>query len=221
MSLVKKVNTFFDVGANIGYYSLLAALNNPDCRIISFEPASGPIYYFKKNIEANMFSNIRLEPIALSHTSGTIDFYEVKNIKYPFLKHNLGGASNAGSNTEESNFIQNTVPTITLDEYVIKNNIEGVDLIKMDTEGTENLILEHSSYVLSKMKPIIICETLFHVIENKLEDILKTNGYEFFNHTEHGLVKVATITRETDNGIRNCFFVHPDKFHFISEFIAR
>ena len=48
MSLVKKVNNFFDVGANIGYYSLLAALNNPDLKIISFEPARGPIYYFKK-----------------------------------------------------------------------------------------------------------------------------------------------------------------------------
>ncbi len=129
------------------------------------------------------------------------------------------GGGNAGSEMTENNFVKITVPTITLDEYVKLNHISSIDLIKMDTEGTENLILENSKFVLENMKPIIICETLFQTIEDKLEEILMAFGYEFYNHTERGLEKVATIKRELDNGVRNCFFVHPSKYYLIAEFI--
>ncbi len=89
--LIKKMKCFFDIGASIGYYSLLAAMENPKIEIISFEPARGPQSYFKNNIQLNNYSNIKLEPVALSHKSGEIDFYEVKNKKYIYLEHNLGG----------------------------------------------------------------------------------------------------------------------------------
>ena len=69
------------------------------------------------------------------------------------------------------------------------------------------------------MKPIIICETLFNTIEPELESIFKLYGYDFYNHTESGLEKVTSIIREKDNGVRNCFFVHPSKYHLIEEFI--
>ncbi len=89
----------------------------------------------------------------------------------------------------------------------------------MDTEGTEHLILEHSHSVLEKFKPIIICETLFDTIESDLEIIFRKYGYEFYNHTENGLEKVDSIIRKEDNGVRNCFFVHPSKFSQIKEFV--
>ncbi len=56
----------------------------------------------------------------------------------------------------------------------------------MDTEGTENLILEKSDYVLREMKPIIICETLFNTIESELERIMRSYGYEFYGHIPAG-----------------------------------
>ncbi len=219
IQLIKKVNCFFDIGASIGYYSLLAALENPAIEIISFEPATGPLFFFKKNVQLNKITNIKIESIALSHKTGEIDFYEVKNKKYTYLKYNLGGGGNAGSETSESTFTKTTVQTTTLDEYVRTNHIPSLDLIKMDTEGTENLILESATMVLEKMKPIIICETLFNTIEPELEEILKAYDYEFYNHTELGLEKVNSIRRDSDNGIRNCFFVHPSKTHLIAAFL--
>jgi len=219
--LIKKMNSFFDIGANIGYYSLLAAMENSKIEIVSFEPATGPLFYFKKNIELNNYSNIKLEAVALSHKSGEIDFYEIKNKKYTYLEHNLAGEGNAGSITTGRNFVINKVPTITLDDYVKTNHIKYIDLIKIDTEGTENLILENSKFVLEEMKPIVICETLFQTIESELEIIMNIYGYEFYNHTERGLKKVTSIKRELDNGVRNCFFVHPSKYYLITEFIDK
>ena len=222
IALIKKVNTFYDIGANIGYYSLLAEMENKAIKVVGFEPATGPLYFFRENVRINHFKNIKVEDIALSEKEGEIMFYEIKNKKYAYLEHNLAGESNAGSKTTDRNFEQVLVKTVTLDKYVTDTNEEMIDLIKMDTEGTEHLILEHADIVLDKMKPIIICETLFDTIESKLEAILKKYGYDFYNHTDaDGLKKVDTITRDIDDGVRNCFFVHPSKVHLIEEFVKK
>lgn len=221
LSLIKKVNIFYDIGANIGYYSLLAKMANPGIRIVAFEPASGPLFYLKENIRINNFDNIKAESLALSDKSGEIDFYEIKNAKYPYLEHCLAGEGNIGSLTTGRNFVVNKVKTITLDEYVKMNDEGTIDLIKMDTEGTENLILEKSAFILGEMRPVIICETIFNKIEHLLEDILNLYGYEFYNHTPAGLVRVDTIKRKADDGISNCFFIHPSRFHLIEEYIAK
>jgi FkbM family methyltransferase len=219
--LIKKVRTFYDIGANIGYYSLLAAMENEHICIVAFEPATGPLFYFRENIRINSFKNIKVESIALSHMDGEIDFYEIKNKKYKYLEHNLGGESNTGSKTSGRNFVLNRVKTSTLDNYISRTGERNIDLIKMDTEGTENLILEYSAKVLGEMRPIIICETIFDTIEPELDRIMRSYGYEFYGHIPAGLLKQDTIVRKEDDGIGNCFFVHPDKYHLIEEFVVK
>ena len=221
LKLIRKINTFYDIGANIGYYSLLAAMENMDVKVVGFEPATGPLFYFRENVSINNFDNITIEPIALSHKEGEIEFYEIRNRKYKYLEHNLAGEGNAGSLTSGRNFVVNKVKTSTLDNYVKRSNVKSLDLIKMDTEGTENLILENSETVLKEMRPIIICETLFNTIEPDLERIMTSYGYKFYNHTKDGLQKVNSIIRKEDNGISNCFFVHPDKYQLIEEFVCK
>lgn len=218
IKLIKKVDVFYDIGANIGYYSLLAAMENPEIKVVAFEPATGPLYYLKENIRINNFKNIIIEDIALSEENGEITFYEVKNKKYKYLKHNLAGEGNVGSKKTNRNFVQTRVKTMTLSKYIADANEERIDLIKMDTEGTEHLILEHANIVLAQMKTIVICETLYHTNESKLQSIFKKNGYEFYNHTDSGLKKVKSLIRINDDGVRNCFFVHPSKYELIKEF---
>ncbi|MDG2370366.1 MAG: FkbM family methyltransferase [Flavobacteriales bacterium] len=219
ISLIKKINTFYDIGANIGYYSLLAEMENKSIKVVGFEPATGPLHYFKENVRINNYKNIKIESIALSHKEGEIIFHEIKNKKYSYLEHNLAGESNAGSNTEGRNFVQNTVKTTTLDNYANSNLDKSIDLIKMDTEGTEHFILEHAHHVLKEHKPIVICETLFNTIEPELEKIMSNHGYEFYNHYDNGLKQTKSIIREQDNGVRNCFFVHPEKKDLINEYL--
>lgn len=220
IKLIKKIKIFYDVGANIGYYSLLGAMVNRSLRVVAFEPASGPAYFFKKNIELNSLTNVTLEEIALSDDNGVTDFYEIKNKKYKYLKHNLGGESNIGSKTTGRNFEVVKVSTTTLDEYAAAINEQGIDLIKMDTEGTEFRILDKCDKILKQMKPIIICETIFNSHESELEDIMNRYGYEFYGHIPQGLKKLKTLKRDKYDGIDNCFFVHPDKTYLIKEFIV-
>ena len=218
--LARKVDSFIDIGANTGYYSILAASVNEKISVHSFEPAHGPSHYIKENITINQFgNNIKAHDTALSDKESEVEFYEVQNAKYRYLTHNLGGV---GSLKKESNSkrTSSVVKTLSLDSFVAREGIRKIDLIKIDTEGTENLILSGAPQTISQFKPIIICETLFSRIEKELETIMRSHGYEFYNHIDQKLHRVNTLIREKDNGVRDCFFVHPEKFHLIQEFVA-
>ncbi len=219
VELIKKIDVFFDVGANIGYYSILGGLINPNIKIYAFEPSIGPMIYLSENVKINNLENqVAIEEIALSNTIGEIEFNEIKNENYPTI-FNLSGGHNLGTKPKKiHNKIK--VKSDTLDNYIELNKIKCIDLIKLDTEGCEDLILKFSDKTIKQFKPIIICETLFNSIEYSLETIIKQYDYEFYNHTEKGLKKVETIQRNFDDGIRDCFFVHPSKYHLIQEFVC-
>lgn len=218
LSIIKNINSFYDIGANIGYYSLLAAWINPKIIVTAFEPASGPYNYLKENVAINSFHQIKIEKIALSNIVGDITFYEIRNKKYSYLEHNLAGEGNIGSLTEGRNFVKVDVPSCTLDQYCVKNNVDSIDLIKIDTEGTEDLILSCAKKIIQNAKPIIICEILFNKIEKKIEDLFKSFGYRFFYPVANKLVEVKSLTRTEDNGIYNFFMIHPSKFYLVEEY---
>jgi FkbM family methyltransferase len=222
ISLSKKVNSFYDIGANIGYFSILAGKANSNIEIHAFEPSKGPLYFLRKNCDLNNLNNVTISSLALSDRIGKITFYEIQNVKYTYLKHNLAGESNTGSKTSGRNYMPIEVDTIRLDDYYLNSGSKNkIDLIKIDTEGTEDVILENAHEILTNHRPIIICETLFGMIEDKLDALMTKYDYEFYNHTEKGLEKVSTIVRSKDNGVINCFFVHPSKAHLIEEYISK
>lgn len=217
--LIKKVNSFFDIGSNLGYYSLLAEHLNPAIRVTAFEPAEGPLHYLRENIRLNKCSNIAIESIALSDREGEIEFHEIQNEKYSYLRYNLAGENNTGTRELTRPVEKHKVKTKTLDAYVREKGISSIDLMKIDTEGSEHLILSKAHHVLTTMKPIIIVETLPGLIEAQLEDAVSPFGYQFYNHVGTGLKKADTLRRSVDDGVRDCFLVHPEKRHLIEEFL--
>ncbi|MEO9481805.1 MAG: FkbM family methyltransferase [Ekhidna sp.] len=220
VSLAKKTKRFLDIGSNIGYYSIIAAKSNPHIDVISFEPAAGPLHYLKKNININKIDqNVKIESYAIADHEGTIEFHVVYNTKYRFLKHNLAGEGNAGSKLDPSRFTPIQVEAMTLDHYCNINSVDRIDLIKLDTEGTEVDILLNAKDTIERNQPIVICETLFNTIEDKLEEVMLSHNYLFFNHTSKGLKQVKSIKRDEDDGIRNCFFVPKSKVDLIQEYV--
>ncbi len=217
--LVKKVDVFYDIGSSIGYYSMLGVAVNTRVQVTAFEPSVGSMYYLSENIKTNNFSaQIAAIPLALSDKVGEVEFFDIRNHKYPEI-YNLSGEHNMGTKPD-LHYSATQVLSDTLDNYVAQQTPAVLDLIKIDTEGCEDLILKNASKTIEKYQPIIICETLFDKIETKLEVLMLKHGYEFYNHQQNGLCKVSSIRRTLDNGVRNCFFVHPSKKHLIEEFIV-
>jgi FkbM family methyltransferase len=219
IKLIKKVDTFFDIGSSIGYYSILGATVNDRLSVQAFEPSTGSMFYLTENVRINQLGErIKLNALALSDKSGKIDFYEIRNRKYPSI-FNLSGEHNVGT---KPNLIsgKTSIESDTLDNFVKNHVVKNVDLIKLDTEGCEDAILLQAKETIDKYKPIIICEVLFNRIEATLEKIMLGHNYEFYNHIGDQLQKAEKLTRTEDDGIRNCFFVHPSKKHLIEEFVA-
>jgi len=217
--LVRHCSCFYDIGAHAGYYSIIAARVNPQIHVVSFEPASGPYQYLEWNIRLNHFEDrIHAYQMAIGDSNGRSVFFEATHHKYHYLKHNLLAISNLTEIKEGRTMKKIDVPVSTLDNFFHKHNEPIPDIIKMDTEGTENLILANSEKVLQSW-PIIICETLFNKIESKLEEIMAGYGYKFYNHVNGKLCPVSTIRRSQDDGVRDCFFVHPSKEFLVREFV--
>src|SRR5688500_18132123 len=91
------------------------------------------------------------------------------------------------------------VRTQTLDGYVKENLPDGtrIDLIKIDTEGSENLVFEKGQMVLAVHRPVIVCEVIKGGIENIINEQLKHHNYTFFRITENGLIHQENINPES------------------------
>ena len=220
--LIRRCNVFVDIGANTGYYSLLAAKTNPGVVVHAFEPASGPFHFLERNVELNnLRDRVRVHAVALSNRKGEVEFFEIVNPAGTYARHNLSGVGGLKKTHEtQEQSVRRKVRAERLDEFRRSLPPGPIDLMKIDTEGTEDLVLEGAASTIREHKPIIICETLFNKIEAKLEAIMKAHGYLFFNHFDGKLHATATLVRASDNGVSDCFFVHPDKVNLIEEFLA-
>jgi len=130
-----------DVGANVGYYTLLMAkLVGQQGRIIAFEPTPSTARVLTKNVTLNQRSNIVVEELALFNEEGVREFqvgpsgYEVYN--------SLGAITHPSA--VEQNFENYRVRCVTLDTYLTSSGIgtDGVDLVKIDVEGAELMVLQ-------------------------------------------------------------------------------
>ena len=139
---IQKGNVVLDLGANIGYFTLLfAKLVGNEGKVFAFEPEPNNFALLKKNIEINGYKNITLENMAISNNVGKIKLY-ISNIR-------TGMHRIYPSHFCTKKFVE--VKTTTLDEY-FKNQdfIEKISFIKMDVEGSELGILKGMKKIFEK-----------------------------------------------------------------------
>ncbi len=142
---IKEGDVVVDIGANIGYHTLLMAkLADRKGKVYAFEPHPDNFALLKKNVEANGYSNVVLEQKAVSNKKGRANLYldrEDKSVKHSLLQH---------ENTKNASV---EVDSVTLDDY-FKN--QTVDFIKMDIEGAEHYALLGMQKLLLKNKTVKI-----------------------------------------------------------------
>lgn len=147
-SVLKEGKVFYDLGANIGFYGVLAArLVGPSGHVYMFEPFEPSVKAIQKNMGLNGFTNYTVEQVAVSNESGEISLGMGDNS----AKHSIEKAQDSG----ESSF---RVKSVSIQDYIQQNNARLPDVIMIDIEGAEIMALEGMLGVLEKAKPVILCE---------------------------------------------------------------
>tara|TARA_B110000444_G_C18770693_1_gene562341 strand:- start:51 stop:914 length:864 start_codon:yes stop_codon:yes gene_type:complete len=178
---------FWDIGANIGLYSIYNALKNKNSKTISFEPSTSNLRVLSRNISINNLENkIQIVPIPLTNKENK--FLMMK--EHQFIE---GGALNSfgesfGFDGKDFQSDMNYKLFGTTINYLLDNNIlEIPDFIKIDVDGIEHLILEGASKHLRNKKikslSIEINENFEHQYE-KVLDIMKKNEFKIL-HKKH------------------------------------
>lgn len=126
--LVGKGKLFVDVGANMGYFSLLWAGRNPQAKAIAFEASPRNVEILRNNVIRNGLENrISIVPKAAGDHEGTISFDPG-----PENQTGWGGISTASISSSI------TVPLCRLDEEL---SGETIDVLKIDVEGADTWVL--------------------------------------------------------------------------------
>jgi len=145
---------FFDIGANVGLYSIYAALKK-DMKVFAFEPSFFNLEFLARNIFRNDLNDkINILPIALNDKNGLNDFH--------LTSTEWGGALSTfemnyddSGNEMHPEFIYKTIG-FSLDSIVKILNISQPDYIKIDVDGLEHIILSGAKEVLKEVKEILV-----------------------------------------------------------------
>ena len=172
---------FLDLGAGIGYFSLLAASIVGDRgQVFAFEPEPGNFGLLTLSINENGFSNIRAHPHAVSDREETVLLGENLQIGNATGIRSDGRARRDGE-PSRTHLVRSVVLDAVLDA------LDRLDLIKIDIEGAEPRALEGMRTLIARHRPIILTEFFPGAIQRVSGrdprlylDQLRSLGYELF-----------------------------------------
>jgi FkbM family methyltransferase len=164
-TIVKKGDTVFDIGTNIGFYSnLFSKLVGPTGHVVGFEPLR---YLYDKataSVRENKFQDFCVvHNLALSKTEGMI------NIRHAPITKNFGGGHIAPDSNAPKDHVDEKVNVSKLDKFLPQSTVK---LIKIDVEGAEPMVIEGGRKLLARDRPTILAE--LHNAQLKL--VSNSNG---------------------------------------------
>ena len=171
---INNTEYFLDIGANIGFYSLLISKINPDIKIISFEPVKETFSRFVKNIEENQFTNITPHNIGLANENKKSEIFLDKELGHNSLLKKDGK--------------RETITINRLDDFLV---LKGKKIfIKIDTEGYEfeslkgmiNLLRDNDCQIIFEFTPKFYIELYKDQNAPKVFlDFLKEKGFKIIS----------------------------------------
>lgn len=206
-----KNSVVFDVGANIGYYTLPIALHLKTKNVIvhAFEPVDSNYNSLIKGIKKNKVET-RVIPnkLALGDNEGVIEI----------VKTESGNSGNAVLSMNSDDFlpkgIREQIQMITMDKYINQNSINRCDFIKIDIEGAEIFFIKGAIETIKKFRPIIYGEFNSYFIKKfgfsivDVWQILAPLDYDVF--IENSFSGKFSKT-EIKDGMENLLFIPKEK----------
>jgi FkbM family methyltransferase len=180
-SIQNSLNVVIDIGANVGYFSLSMFSFNPKARVFSFEPMKRNFQLLEEYRRANNNFQLTAFNQGVGKEMGTLTLYHDASDEF---------TTSATLFSDSDQPDKQEVPVVTLKYILEEQNIDGVDLLKVDCEGAEYDILYNTSFEdFEKIRSIAI-ET--HPGPNEgesakaLVDFLQDKNYQ--THREGDLI---------------------------------
>lgn len=190
IQLCKDSKIIVDVGANTGLFSLIAKTVNSESKVYAFEPIERNYTKLKQNCELNNY-NIHCLQSALSNKSGEAHIFEnpSNDIIYSVTV-------NKSLIEITENVVKTPINIIRMDEFIEQNNIENIDLIKIDVETHEPEVLEGFGKYLTLFQPTLLIEVLDEKKACEIENIIKEIPYLYFMiNEETGIRRVNHLSK--------------------------
>lgn len=193
--LLNKPKMIFDIGANIGYFSLFCAKYFPSVKIFCFEPIPTTYSYLVKNIRLNHAGNIFPQNIGLTNSKQTLEM---------FYSPEISSASSLQNLLDIPTTEKIPCEFSTLDDFSLENNIERLDFIKCDVEGAEKFVYEGGIKTIEKFRPIVFSEMLrkwsakFYYHPNEIIKLFRDLKYTCRAVTSSSMREISEVTDSTE-----------------------
>lgn len=182
LRLLKHGSVIFDIGANFGYYSIVACAElHGRCQVYAFEPNAPSFARLTKNIELNGFGRqIKAAQMALSDRVGTGWI-----VDHP---GNTGDARVSATGGDRE------ISLASLDSFCGSHAVERIDFVKIDVQGYEEKVLLGGKNKLTQLRPAILIELDPPILraqgssENRIVEILLSYGYRLYIASRKRLV---------------------------------
>ena len=181
---VKPGDIVFDIGANVGFYTLLGSrLVGNSGRVIAFEPVIQNLSYLERHVRMNRLRNVMILAVACADSNSLLTF-----------RSGVNRATGHLADTSQDAGIYQTghsvwVPALTVDEFVAKSGLLP-KVIKIDVEGAELHVLKGAQQSLIAAKPKIFLSIHSAQLRSVCLDYLQQKGYSA--HPLNGNVSEAT-----------------------------
>jgi FkbM family methyltransferase len=177
---LKKSDVFYDIGANVGFFSLLAAkMVGPTGKVFAFEPVPQNAATIRHNAELNQLDYVQVFELAIGERTGEQDL---------FLTEWDGGSSLLSSALKPTEPVRKqSVRVAPLDELIAREKIAPPDFIKLDVEGAELEALRGMATTLKEQRPVLLFEVddgdpeRFKLRHKELDEFVSGLGYSI-NH---------------------------------------
>jgi FkbM family methyltransferase len=195
LQLLRSQDTFVDVGANEGYFGVLAAKKVLEGKVYCIEPQMRLKEIILKNVEKNQIHNLSIHTLALSDHNGTAEF---------FLRPTMNTGSSSLFNHTRISGKRETVATVTLKHFIEQNGIKNIRLLKIDCEGAEDLvILNGKSIFEQKRVDFIALEYHPHIREkdklDRVHDFLVSCGYCLISIKDQSIYYLKELLGEIED----------------------
>lgn len=201
--LIRSGNTIFDVGANVGEWSVHALELGRPIHLYAFEPL--PLIFTDLQQRLSHYSNVQTVNLALSNRIGKASFcyydetYEFSGLSGFYVREVLKADHQPPKMIE--------VEQDTLTHFCLNHNIDKIDFLKIDAEGAEWIILQGAADLIKQNKITAIqfeYGGCYIDAQTKLEDVfnfLSQHEYLIFRIIPNGLIQITEWSPHLENFI--------------------